>query len=135
MEDKESCFICLEETSERVCNTCRCYAHKKCFYEYINKNFKIIGEIERNNSYIDLSIYGEIFCPICKIKLKHNKPLTRNDTFYFRNKFLLYILDYYIFLLDMTEDIYTCQKYLDKICKILVKHKEIIKKIRYYLIL
>lgn len=128
MDEKDSCFICLEETSERICNICKCYCHKKCFNEYINKNFKIIGEIVFSNYYIDLSIYGQLLCPICKINLKYNKILTRSNTFYFRNKFLLDVLEYYILLLDSEEDIYKCQKYLDKICKILVQNKDIIKK-------
>ena len=61
MTNKDCCFICLEETSERICNVCKCYSHKKCFIQYINKNFKIIGEIAFSNYYVDLTIYSEFF--------------------------------------------------------------------------
>jgi len=128
MSEKESCFICLEETTERICSTCKCYAHQKCFYKYVNKNFKISGEIEYSNTSIMLSVGGDLYCPICNIKLKYNKPLTRNDTFYFRNIFLIDSLDYFFIKIITENNTYILEEYLNKICKLLIRNKNIVKK-------
>lgn len=127
MED--NCFICLENTSNRICQKCQCYAHEKCFYEYLNKNTKIIGNIYHSDTYIDLEIETEFKCPICKISLNREKKVTRNDTLNIRKNFVIYILNYYLSLID--DDIENIKnfEYFGIICKFLLNHKDILNKI------
>lgn len=62
----ENCFICLNMCKDRVCPTCNCYAHFKCWVKYT-----------RSTSTEDKSFSK---CPICKIQIEYHKSVTRKDT-------------------------------------------------------
>jgi hypothetical protein len=126
---ENNCFICLEDTNNRICKICQCYAHKKCFNKYLNKNTKIIGNIYHTSTYIDLEIESEFICPICKFSLNEHKKITRNDTLNIRKDFVIYILNYYLSFIDEDIDNKKNYKYFSIICKFLLNHKDILNKI------
>lgn len=126
---QNNCFICLEDTENRICQKCQCYAHSKCFNEYLNKNMKIFGNIYHTPKYIDLEIETEFLCPICKFTLNNQKKITRNDTLNIRKNFVIYIINYYLSFIDDDIDNKKNFEYLGFICNFLIKHKDILKKI------
>ena len=131
MTDIDNCFICLDNCNKRICSECKCFAHDKCFAEYINKNMNIQSLIKHTDEMIELNIFFFISCPVCKKEIEnHNKRITRSDTHKFRYNFAVYMLNYYLFLInnDTSNDIYAIQNLLEKIMKIVVKFKSILLK-------
>ena len=70
------CFVCLDYTCNKVCGTCECYAHPKCWGQYIKNNIELSTYIF-NNFY---EVISKINCPICKTINNNSRRLTRNDT-------------------------------------------------------
>jgi hypothetical protein len=116
-----NCFVCLENTKNKICDRCECYAHNKCYHEYIKTNLKIKVNVI-NNKIINTS--SNVICPICKYKILNPIRLTRNNTSYLRSVVLdLTAISYFE---DMNDD----NKYevYNKIMKIFIENKELIMK-------
>ena len=131
MSESDSCFICLDECDKRICSECKCFAHDKCFAKYINKNFTIESLIEHTDEMFELTIFSFILCPVCKKEIeKHNKRITRSDTYNYRFEYVIYMLNYYLYFInhDTTNDINKIENLLDKLLKIAVKFKSTILK-------
>jgi hypothetical protein len=58
-----TCFICLGSTKNKVCFKCNCFAHAKCWHEYLSKSKNI--------------------CPICKTNNIYTKYKTRSKHVFF----------------------------------------------------
>ena len=114
------CFICLDYTPNKVCGTCECYAHPKCWGKYIQNNIEI-STLIFNNFY---EIISRINCPICKTINNNAKLLTRNDTILPRMAMLnLEIIFNLEIVTNDNEDII-----YDNIFKIIDENKNLIKK-------
>ena len=127
MKDMDCCFICLINTTERICDTCKCYAHKKCFYQYIKNNSRVFANITKIHNYLELDIGNKLDCPVCKNELNYVKRLTRNDTYMFRIECIIYVLNHYLKQINDVEDMNTMENILENICKIIIEHKTTIK--------
>lgn len=114
------CFICLDFSPNKVCNTCECYAHPKCWGKYLESNIKFSTFIF-DSSY---SVVSKISCPICKTANINPKRLTRSDTVMSRLTILnLDIMMYFEILNDENENII-----YDNIFKIVAKNKDLLKR-------
>jgi hypothetical protein len=56
----DNCFICLDNTSNRVCGTCKCYGCPDCWVEYCNKD---------KSTDIDEERVYHVNCPICRQRI------------------------------------------------------------------
>ena len=60
----DKCFICLDETDNKVCPQCNCFAHDSCWGRYIASQ-------------------TQLKCPVCRIEIEvpenHHHLLEEND--------------------------------------------------------
>ncbi len=80
---KNSCFICLNHSNNKVCQTCNCYAHSSCWGKYLSHTNDDIYCLVEPNGLMLLCNYS-IPCPICKTHINQLPPLTRSRTQEFR---------------------------------------------------
>lgn len=72
-----TCFLCLNNTNNKVCETCNCFSHPQCWGKYLKDQSRIITIVFDTHFTISSD---SIKCPICKEKIKNVKPITRSDT-------------------------------------------------------
>ena len=131
MTEDDICFICLDACDKRICKECKCFAHDKCFTNYINKNLTLESFIKHTNEMFELKIFSFVSCPVCKKELESiNKRITRSDTYNYRFEYVLYMLYHYLSIInnDTTNDINIIYDLLDKLLKIIVKFKSTLLK-------
>jgi hypothetical protein len=130
MSENDICFICLDESNNRICNECKCFAHPRCFAEYLNKNLRLDSLIEEFVDVTTFSIFTYIGCPICKKEIvKHNKRITRRDTYDHRFNYVVYMLNYYLTIINTDEtDLNMIHDLMDDMFKVVVKYKSTILK-------
>lgn len=76
----DNCFICLENAKNKVCDRCNCYAHHKCWKEYVMNNTTITVNFDQDDS--GINHYEEsLLCPVCKKERTTFSRLTRSKTF------------------------------------------------------
>lgn len=78
-----TCFVCLNDTTNRVCTTCQCYAHLSCWGKYLQSKDESIIVFTPNN--VELLIKITHNCPICKTILLDSPRITRNRTKQYRD--------------------------------------------------
>ena len=125
MIESDSCFICLDVCDKRICKVCKCFAHDKCFVNYINKNLSLEAFVKQTNELFELKIFSFVSCPICKKELIINKRTTRSVTYNIRFEYALYMLHYYLTRIDsdVATDIKIRHGLMDKLFKTVVKYK------------
>lgn len=77
------CFICLNPSNNKVCRTCKCYAHFSCWGKYLLQKNNDICCLTKPHGLVLLHNYS-IPCPICKTQISQLPPLTRSRTEDFR---------------------------------------------------
>jgi len=93
-----TCFVCLENCSNRICKTCSCTAHPKCWGEYLKNQRDVYPIIDIVG---DLNIFvTETNCPVCK-SISSEKALTRSEIFSSKLKYLQDIVYYYFYSVDL----------------------------------
>jgi hypothetical protein len=121
--ENNNCFVCLENTKNKVCHICNCYAHPKCFGKYINKNLiiEIITSRLRDNKYF---IDAHVHCPICKTISNNNRRITRDATAHGRLIILFHDIGAWLDLVNENnkDNIY------EEVYKTILNHKELIYK-------
>ena len=97
-----TCFVCLNPARRKVCTTCKCYAHNKCWGQYLQSVTNIRTVVDQGRILI-VSPYS-IRCPQCRGRLSEVRAITRSDTNLGRNVALS--MNYAIFLtaLDLAEN-------------------------------
>lgn len=80
---KNYCFICLNPSNNKVCQTCNCYAHSSCWGKYLRHTNEDIYYLVKPKGLMLLCNYS-IPCPICKTDTNQLLPLTRSRTQEFR---------------------------------------------------
>lgn len=122
----DNCFICLDNTNNKVCDRCNCYAHPKCWKQYIINNTTItanFNEGEYDNHYYEESL----LCPICKKDRTTFTRLTRSKTFGLRFlKFSLDILSRFIDIDDLENLSIEEEDSIYKVLNIISKNKHLI---------
>uniref|UniRef100_A0A6C0H309 Uncharacterized protein n=1 Tax=viral metagenome TaxID=1070528 RepID=A0A6C0H309_9ZZZZ len=81
------CFVCLNNTKNKVCTTCQCYAHLRCWGKYLKNFTKVTTYIYEKDILISIPLYAK--CPQCSCDISNLKPVTRSDTRFGRRTFLL----------------------------------------------
>ena len=72
------CFLCLNKCNLRVCPTCSCVAHVKCWGEYLNKTSQLILQFGENDILVSSPMHTS--CPQCRKQIPAVKPITRSQT-------------------------------------------------------
>lgn len=73
-----NCFVCLDNSKDKVCSRCECYAHPKCWGEYLRNIMEVITLVYPYH-YVML-FQKNVTCPICTNPISNLKPTTRSDT-------------------------------------------------------
>ena len=122
-----NCFICLNETKNKICNRCECYAHPKCWGKYINKESEVVTFVSENN---DVLITSPIYtrCPQCRGNIKEVKSTTRSDTYSGRKIAFIYSVYEMLIILESAQTRDDKIKTITKIFKYLLENKKLFSK-------
>lgn len=115
------CFICLDKANTKICPRCNCYAHSKCWGQYLENTTKVRTVLAPDE--VLILIPWSASCPQCRGRIMNVKPVTRSDTHLGRK--LLLAIDYSSFLsaLDEAETQEERTMLYTKILNSLVAHK------------
>ena len=80
------CFLCLDNTKNKVCTTCECYAHHGCWGKYLKNYTYVTTYIYEEEIIITVPLYAK--CPQCSGSIANVKPITRSDTRFGRRTLL-----------------------------------------------
>lgn len=129
----EKCFICLKSTKNRVCSSCTCSAHLRCWYMYCDTKPVIqywIYDVEIPTEYdVPDSNNYPIDCPICKKKIERYCIFTRSMTIEAKGTILKILVEHYIKKMKKTRSLLKKKEYLYFICRQIVTHKNIYKSV------
>ena len=81
------CFVCLGNSNNKICTICECYAHPKCWGEYLKNITELITYIYTDKVILSSPLY--VKCPQCRQNNGNIKPVTRSDTKYARKMSLI----------------------------------------------
>ena len=115
-----TCFLCLDIANNKVCKTCKCYAHAKCWGEYLHDQSRIITLVY--DTYCSILSPLSVKCPSCRGKIKNVKPLTRSDTKSGRNFALHVKIEQTVDDLSTTNDIYKKKEMISNLFNILLNN-------------
>ena len=119
--------MCLEKCSNRICPTCRCYAHKKCWGKYLQNSTGTHTEVDVDTVIVFTPWNAR--CPQCRGRINNVKPVTRSDTHLGRT--LSIIINYCSFLSMIEEEEYDSREekfaLYSKLLNIMLEHKAIIR--------
>lgn len=122
----ENCFLCLNNTKNKICPRCSCSACPGCWGKYLMETTDVFTIIYPNKCSI-LMPYTTV-CPVCKERIKNIKPLTRSDTLFGRQQaFMINIRDI-LFSLDATIDPLERREIIRKFFNMVVDNKVIVLK-------
>ena len=92
------CFVCLEKASRKVCPKCKCYAHNKCWGEYLKNSTKTHTALLNSDTVVVFSPWSAK-CPQCRGSIMNTKPITRSDTHMGRS--IAMVIDYTSYLTEL----------------------------------
>ena len=96
------CFVCLNNTKNKVCTTCECYAHYSCWGKYLKNFTNVKTYISDQEMLITVPLYAK--CPQCNGYIGNLKPTTRSDTRFGRQIILRLICQDMMYDAEMTQD-------------------------------
>lgn len=120
------CFVCLNKTKNKVCIVCKCYAHPKCWGEYLKNFTNIFIRIHCDKVVIGTPFYTK--CPQCRGNIGNVKPITRSDTHIARRISLCSQYCKQIFRADITNSKEEKEYIFKNIFDLIIRNKQIIKK-------
>lgn len=100
----ESCIICLESTSNSICDQCNCKAHPKCWNSYMNEKNVLELTVSEDNQMVGI-IPLFVNCPMCRKHLTLCGTMRRSQTLDAREQALF---------LKIKEIIPTCREQPEK---------------------
>ena len=95
-----NCIICLEKTKNRICHSCKCYAHPKCYGKYLQKTTKI--KIVLHKYKVRMYTPMGILCPQCRGVIFNVKRVTRSDTYFCRAAGMIKEFQYFLEISEQT---------------------------------
>lgn len=117
----ETCFLCLENTSNKVCIQCETYGCNRCWEEYIKFN-------QKNKPNMEAFYEPTILCPVCKIKCYgSNLRATRSRTRDVRRGTFIREVKNYLWGIDMTFGKEAKMKVVEDMFKYLINHQWFLK--------
>jgi hypothetical protein len=123
----EKCFLCLSNTSNKICTKCKCYSHPRCWGKYLQNTTSVTTIIYPNHCSI-MTPYS-IKCPCCRSEISNVKSLTRSDTKLGRKQFFLMNVRNMLFYMDTIEDFNEKLKVAKDIFNMILDNKQMIKDI------
>ena len=102
-----NCFVCLNECRRKVCSRCECYAHSKCWGQYLKSSTGPRTEIAPGK--VIIYTPWSAACPQCRGRIMNVKPTTRSDTILGRK--IATVIDYSSFLSALDDVINQDEKY------------------------
>ena len=122
------CFVCLEKTSNKICNNCNCYAHKSCWAKYVNTkhSLEIYSSID-SPDVIMLSV-DNLTCPQCRKKINVNNTVTRSKTKFAKSLFIMKSIIDFTVELEETEILSDKKDLIRRVFKFVKKNKSFLKK-------
>ena len=106
--ENNRCFVCLNKSCNKVCSTCKCFAHPKCWGNYLKNICGTTRPVYNEPGLIIIDIPYSVSCPQCRNNIFNVKPVTRSDTKFARYELLLENLD------TMIDTINNCSNIADK---------------------
>lgn len=125
-ENANNCFVCMEMTTNKVCNTCNCVAHRKCWSEFINNtNIVELLTIDEDDGHSSLHLKHRMHlnCPVCRSEINTIGVVRRSQTKASRLTALSVRLNEYVNEYDVNDPFIT----LDKMMHLFMKHKTIVR--------
>lgn len=95
----EKCFICLNNTKNKICSMCKCSAHPACWGSYLKNTTNVVTFVYPN--YCSIMSPYTTRCPICRKNIGNVKSLTRSDTRNGRGQALILTIRNMLFQIEM----------------------------------
>jgi hypothetical protein len=96
-----NCFVCLNKTKNKVCMTCKCYAHPGCWGEYLKNTTHVFTLMYPDRVVMSTPLYAK--CPQCRGSIGTVKSITRSDTNFTRRASLIESCMNFINCIEMAE--------------------------------
>jgi hypothetical protein len=96
-----NCFVCLNKSKNKVCGTCECFAHPRCWGEYLKNSTNVTTLIFPTKVVVQTPYWTD--CPICKRNIGSVKPVTRYDTEFGRRASLVAKFRNALFAVEMAD--------------------------------
>jgi hypothetical protein len=125
------CFVCLNKCKNKICCTCKCYAHPKCWGEYLQHSTDVYTYVYPSQVVLQTPISTP--CPQCRQNINNVKPITRADTFFARGISLINNYNNLLYAADLAETIEEKLDMFDVIFSGFVSNKNLIKNDNFYL--
>lgn len=122
---QRDCFVCLSKAKNKVCTTCECYAHHKCWGKYLEKTSDVITYIHQGRIIISTPFYTK--CPQCRGNICNVKTVTRSDTRFARRTCFARELNKMLVAADINQDNDQRQIIFTNIFKIISRNKNLIR--------
>lgn len=119
---KNNCFICLNSCTNKVCPTCTCVAHPKCWGKYVNNEYYTYSTII-NAQLVVITPY-DLECPICKSDILYTKPLTRSAARDGEERFIKMFMYSYFKALSTIQNPNYAEEYLTFILKFIIPRRK-----------
>lgn len=116
------CFLCLEKASRKICPTCKCCAHDKCWGEYLQNKVKTRTYFSEEKVIV-ISPWS-VACPQCRGPILNVKPVTRSDTSLGRK--IAIVLDYISFLEALDNNSEDKYELYIKLLKVMLENRSIV---------
>lgn len=97
-----NCFVCLNKCKNKICPTCQCFAHPKCWGEYLQHSTDVVTYIYP--THIIISTPFNTVCPQCKSKINTVKSTTRSETAYARKTAVISTYKNMLYYIDLVEN-------------------------------
>jgi len=120
-----NCFVCLTKTRNKICASCECYAHPKCFGEYLQHFTEVETYIFPDHVILNTPL--TVPCPQCRGDIPNIKPITRADTRLARSAAITTGYKNILFKLEMSEDRAERHRLLSMVFDVLVKNRFLFK--------
>ena len=93
-----NCFVCLNPAVRKVCPRCNCYAHNKCWGQYLQHTNEINTYILPGRVVVNTA--WATTCPQCRGDIMEVKSVTRSDTDLARHIAIASDYDFFLTALD-----------------------------------
>lgn len=127
------CFICRENSNNRVCPCCNVYAHPTCWKTYFDTEAPLLfrGEVMvTEDGVMSTSVFlcpTGVDCPVCKYNIPQHRYMTRSQTRENREFLSTIILKGFLDLMGDEDDRAVKFQFCKKMHEYLVKNPMILK--------
>lgn len=119
------CFVCLNKSRNKICSTCKCYAHPSCWGNYLKNSTDVFTFVYHGSVIISTPFYTQ--CPQCRSNIGSVKSITRSDTYLARKLSLFTHIRNKLFAVDLTESKEEKETILNDIFDKILRNKVILK--------